>query len=110
MGQKRLKKTSGKPKGHVINSTNHHVPRGHDFEKRRHQALKAEQNPKSHKIKLLIFCARLGTSPTTTEPGGQLTGLTILYPTDEDNINDESTILDEVVTDEGRRSFNAVNQ
>ena len=57
-------------------------------------------------------------SPTTPEPGGQLTGVTILHPTDEDNISDEGIIHDEVIrnneesiiTDEGRGSFNAVNQ
>ena len=47
-----------------------------------------------------------------------MTGVTILHPTDEDNISDEGIIHDEVIrnneesiiTDEGRGSFNAVNQ
>ena len=57
------------------------------------------------------------TSETPSKEIG-LTGMTILRPTDEDNISDEGIIHDEVIrnneesiiTDEGRGSFNAVNQ
>ena len=62
------------------------------------------------KMALPVFYSTIIVYPLIHFHLSKLTGLTILYPTDEDNINDESTILDKVVTDEGRRSFNAVNQ
>ena len=42
-----------------------------------------------------IFYGPHDTSQTTTEPGGQLTGVTRLRPLDEANVHDEVILIDE---------------
>ena len=60
-------------------------------------SIKSGTEPQESQEKLFIFCDRHDVSPTTPEPGGQLTGMTILHAIDEDNISDEGIIHDEVI-------------